>query len=129
MRRFAKLFASVFLPKQKSSLAKAVSLRWTALLEALRARTGRTVRPIVGRLQVIIDNDFVGVDGSAVVSGLSEATVVFTDAVSEHVDATVSAIESEHRERHRELAGRLRNDARVKTALRRRIQLTASGLE
>ena len=100
----------------------------TALLEALRARTGKTLRPIVGRLQVILDNDFEGVDGSAVVSGLGEATV-FTDAVLEHVAATVSAIESEHRERHRELAGRLRNDARVKTALRRRIQLTASGLE
>jgi hypothetical protein len=85
-------------------------------LEALSKKYG-TIRPVLDRLRRAMTS----LD-QAKLSGLEEdmrTATLFDDAVLEHVRAIVEAIVNEHAERQRELASRLRRDARVKTAFRR----------
>jgi hypothetical protein len=85
-------------------------------LEALSKKYG-TIWPVLDRLrQAMTSLD------QAKLSSLEEdmrTAKFFDDAVLEHVRAIVEAIVNEHAERQRELASRLRRDARVKTAFRR----------
>ena len=110
----------------KKQFKKASSHPVRTFLDALSVKEG-TIPPVLARLREAVatldQTNLSSVDTDVHSAKLSN------DDVIEHVRAIAETIESEYAERQRELASRLRRDAKVKTAFRRLAQARVGNID